>query len=70
MLTLALLCTLLLSSILVLLTADVIANCLSVFNDRAAELEGDLCRLALLLDPRYKDVAASVTNTDIMLGKV
>ncbi len=53
-----------------LLSADVIAHCFAGFNQRAAELDSDLCRLALFLDPRYKDIAVPQANPDKLLDKV
>lgn len=58
------------SSTRMLLSADVIAHCFAGFNQRAAELDSDLCRLALFLDPRYKDVAVPQANPDTLLDKV
>ncbi len=58
------------SSSWLLLSADVIAHCFAGFNQRAAELDSDLCRLALFLDPRYKDLAVPQANPDKLLDKV
>lgn len=53
-----------------LLSADVIAHCFTDFNQRAAELNSDLCQLALFLDPRYKDIAVPQANPGTLLDKV
>ena len=58
------------SSTWMLLSADVIAHCFAGFNQRAAELDSDLCWLALFLDPRYKDIAVPQANPDKSLDKV
>ncbi|DBA93026.1 TPA: hypothetical protein ACH3X2_14243 [Trebouxia sp. C0005] len=48
---------------------DVIAHCFTDFNQRAAELNSDLCQLALFLDPRYKDIAVPQANPGTLLDK-
>ena len=58
------------SSSWMLLSTDVIAHCFAGFNQRTAELDSDLCRLALFLDPRYKDIAVPQANPDKLLDKV
>lgn len=39
------------------MAADFVARCLEVYQQRTAELDGELCRLALLLQPQYKLIA-------------
>ncbi len=53
-----------------LLPADFIKHCFIVFNEKAAELDNELCRLALFLNPGAKDVAVPAGNIDSLLGKV
>ncbi|KAL0024706.1 hypothetical protein WJX77_010071 [Trebouxia sp. C0004] len=48
---------------------DVTVHCFAGFNQRAAELDSDLCRLALFLDPRYKDIAVPQANPDTLFDK-
>ena len=39
------------------MAADFVAHCLEVYQQRTAELDGELCRLALMLHPQYKLIA-------------
>ena len=53
-----------------LCVADFLEYCCAVFNEKAGELDGGLCRLALFLDPRYKDTAVPVGSADSLISKV
>lgn len=50
--------------------ADFVAHCSEVYHERMAELDGELCRLALLLHPQYKMIASPHGNASPLIHKV
>ena len=52
------------------MTADFIAHCSEVYRHRTAELDGELCQLALLLQPQYKLIAVPDGNASPLILKV
>ena len=50
--------------------ADYVQHCIGAFNGRACSLDNELCRLALFLDPRYREGAASKGNIQPIIVKV
>lgn len=52
------------------MAADFVAYCLDVYQQRTAELDGELCRLALMLQPQYKPIAVPDGKTSALVHKV
>ena len=52
------------------IAADFAAHCSEIYHQRMAELDGELCRLALLLQPQYKLVAVPDGNALPLIHQV
>ena len=50
--------------------ADFKSHCFEAYNRRCSEMDNELCRLALFLDPRYKAGAASLGSISPIIVKI